>query len=58
MNSQEIETLIEIIRPEYNKTLIPKQLLHILEAPMSRLEFKDILKQIIEFLDFSVKIPN
>ena len=53
-NAQEIKNLVEIIRPELNTTPLPTQLLHTLEAPMSDQEFRDIFKQTIEFMEFSV----
>ena len=54
-SKQDIKNMIELIRPEHNIDPLPQQLLHILEAPMSERDFRDILKQTIEFMGYFEK---
>ena len=51
-SKQDIKQIIELIRPEHNTDPLPRQLLHILEAPLNERDFRDILKQTIEFMGF------
>ena len=51
-SKQEIKQIIELIRPEHNTDPLPRQLFHILEAPLTERDFRDILKQTIEFMGF------